>query len=106
DGRAFLVGAGRRPQQVRALLDRLAEAGVGSEPAMRGVLSLARGLRRASSSLPAMIDAGSSQRIAAMLAEAAELARSNAAIEHRLGAIRLLALGQPHATRPRPPPPP
>ncbi len=96
---AYLVGAEGKPQQVRALLDRLAAAGVGSETAMRLVLSLARGLRRAGSSLPAMSDGGSSKRLAAMLARAAALARSNAAIEPRQVAIRLLALGDPQAAR-------
>ena len=99
DELAFLVGAERKPRQVRALLDRLAEARVESETAMRAVLSLARGLRRAGSSLTAMIDGGSSKRIAAMLARAADLIRSDGAIEHRLVAIRFLALGDPKAAR-------
>jgi putative heme-binding domain-containing protein len=92
DELAVLIGAERKPDQVREALERLSAAGAASDTMMRAVLGIGRGLERAGGSFRVLLEKMGQFKIEPLLAQAGTVAESDAPAEARVVAIRLLAL--------------
>jgi putative membrane-bound dehydrogenase-like protein len=102
DELAFQVGSGPGPGEIDEFLRRLRDAGARSDTVMSVVLALARGHQRSGGSFQKMLDgcgAETSGRMASLLAEAVQVAGSDGALERRLVAIRLIAIGDTKTSR-------
>jgi putative membrane-bound dehydrogenase-like protein len=99
DDLAFLVGCGRKPDDVKGFLDRLSVAGVRSGGLMRALLALGRGQTRKGGSFKSFFAADSLPLAKKLLADAARLAAGEGSVDDRMTAIRLLGLGDPQAAR-------
>ena len=91
----LMVGAGRDPAAIQRLVARLVDSGVDSNVLTRVVLAVGRGLKRTGGSPASVMEGPASGRIAALLAEAAQVAQGDGPIDRRLPAIALLAMGEP-----------
>jgi putative membrane-bound dehydrogenase-like protein len=89
---AFLVGFDGKPGESRSLLVDLEASKPGSATLMRVVLSLVRGRQHGGGSLADLRLGASSDRIKAILTDAARIVVSNGPVEARLVAIQLVGV--------------
>jgi putative membrane-bound dehydrogenase-like protein len=92
---ATLIGGERDPAQIKQLLKRLQDTRTGSDVMTRVLIALNQGLRRAGSSLTAVLGEEAAALLEPLGKLAEETAMSAMAADRRLPAIALLALAHP-----------
>jgi putative membrane-bound dehydrogenase-like protein len=89
---ASLIGAQRDPAQLRRLISRFADSRSDSDLAIRLMVALDRGARRASSSLADLLRKDWARLINPLTSQAEAIATSDAPLDRRLPAIALLGI--------------
>lgn len=89
---ASLIGARRDPAELRRMIARFAESSRHPDLAIRVVVALNRGARRAGTSLSRLLGDDWTRQMQPLAAQARTLAGSDAALDRRLPAISLLGM--------------
>ena len=96
---AFLAGSERDPGHSREILELLNTTKPGSVPMMRAALALARGRQRVGGSVRELLAGKTSDLMASLLAEAAQVAGTDGHVQDRVVAIRLVGMADAKTAR-------